>query len=104
MEAAQALERTYTTNNCFNWDGDSCDADADTATGLLGILQRAPKDALAGDQFYDISLSAVARSTFTLRAVPTAGNAMDGDACGTYTLTNTGVQGAGGSVADCWQR
>ncbi len=104
MEAAQILERTYTTNNCYNWDGDSCDANAATATGLLGALQRSPKNSAAGAQFYDISLSAIARSTFTLQAAPTAGNAMAGDTCGTFTITNAGVQGAGGSVAECWQR
>lgn len=104
MEAAQVLERTYTANNCYNWGGAACDADAATATGLLGTLQRSPKNSTAGKQFYDISLSAIARSTFTLQAVPKSGNAMASDSCGTYTINNAGVQGAGGSIAECWQR
>lgn len=106
MEAAQLLERTYTSNNCYNFKTSSsdCTASAAEATTQLGGLRQSPKDAAAGSQSYDISLSAVASSTFALQAVPRAGGNMDGDACGTFTLTNTGVQGSGGSHANCWQK
>jgi len=105
LEVAQHLERSYTTNNCYNWGGAACTANAATVTGLLpASLQRAPKDAAVNAQLYDISLSAVTRSTFTLQAVPKAGNAMAGDACGTYTIDNRGVQGTSGTVAACWDR
>ena len=55
-----------------------------------------------GTAQYNISLLAVADATFTLQAVPTG--SMTGDACGVLTLTNTGLQGAGGNVAECWNR
>ena len=106
MEAAQFLERTYSTNNCYNFktSTSTCVATAAEATAQLGALQRAPKSAADGAQDYTISLSAVARSSFTLQAAPRAGGPMAGDACGTYTLNNTGTQGSGGTVAACWQR
>ena len=106
MEAAQLLERTYSTNNCYNFNTatSACDASPAVATAQLGALRFAPKSAAAGAQDYDISLSAVVRSSFTLQAAPRAGGPMVGDACGTYTLNNTGTQGSGGTLAACWQR
>lgn len=90
-ENAQFMEQFYTENNRYdqNLGGNAV---------VLPIAQ-APRTGVAQ---YNISLQAAANATFTLQAVPVG--TMAGDACGTYTLTNTGVQGAGGTVANCWNR
>ena len=90
-ENAQFMEQFYTENSRY-----------DQTVGGVGIvlpILQAPRTGVAQ---YNISLQAVTNATFTLQAVPVG--TMAGDACGTYTLTNTGVQGAGGTVADCWNR
>jgi len=82
-ENAQLMERFYTQNNQY--------------TGAILSITQSPK---TGTAQYNLSLQAVANNTFTLQAVPTG--SMTGDSCGTLTLTNTGVQEADGSVAECW--
>ncbi len=57
-------------------------------------------ESVAGNSVYLIQLAAGAStSEFTLQAVPQNTQAAD-SYCGTFTLTNTGAQGASGS--DCW--
>ena len=90
-ENAQFMEQFYTENNQYA-------ATIGGAAVTIPFLQ-SPK---TGAVQYTISLQNVNNVTFTLQAVP-AGT-MVGDACGTYTLTNTGVQGAGGTIAECWNR
>lgn len=82
-ENAQLLERFYTQNSQY--------------TGAILSITQSPK---TGAAQYNISLQAVANNTFTLQAIPTG--SMAGDVCGTLTLTNTGVHGAGGGVTECW--
>lgn len=100
QEDAQFMERFYTENNQYDATV-GADAIANTADDVAVVLPviQSPRTGVAK---YNISLLAVADNTFTLQAIP-AGS-MVGDACGTYTLTNTGVQGSGGVVADCWNR
>jgi len=111
LETAGILERNYSANGCYWRTNGTCGT---ARTGLLctsavaGDISlpfcQSPK-ADTGNTIaakYNISFSALTAQSFTLQAVPTG--SMTGDACGTLTLTNTGVQGAGGSVADCWQR
>ncbi len=91
-ENAQFMERFYTENNRY---------DQNIAGNAVAIpMTQSPR---SGAAQYTISLQ-VANSTFTLRAIPNAGSSMAGDACGTLTLTHTGQQGAGGSIAECWNR
>lgn len=106
LEAAQVLERVYTANNCYNWKNatSTCVATTAEATTQLGALGFVPKGATSGSEDYTVTLSAITANSFTLQAAPRAGGRMAGDACGTYTLTNTGVQGSGGTAANCWQR
>lgn len=100
MENVQFLERNFTTAN--RYDETSGGATIDDAS-----LPRTQSPE-TGTARYDITVNmgAAPAQTFTLSATPTG--TMSGDACGTYTLTNTGVQGAGvttGSVlAQCWGR
>jgi type IV pilus assembly protein PilE len=105
MEAAQLLERNYTTNNCYHRSDGACGTartsnvcDTGTAGDVsLAGLCVAPKE---GTSRYNISFSSILSQSFTLQAVPIGTDAL----CGTLTLTNTGVKGEGGtgSVADCW--
>ena len=82
-ENAQFMERFYTQNSQY--------------TGAILSITQSPR---TGTVQYNISLQAAANNTFTLQAIPSG--SMAGDVCGTLTLTNTGVQGASGSVAEWW--
>lgn len=97
METAGWLERFYTTNGRYN--------NADDSLPQLPF-PRVPKGAAVGAQRFDITVNVPAGGqSYTLSAAPV--NAQAGDACGTLTLTNTGVMGvtgAGATVAECWQR
>jgi type IV pilus assembly protein PilE len=105
-ENAQFMERFYTQNNQYiasvGNDGIANGGGGDDVSVALPIRQspRRPDPDVVVQ--YNISLAVVTDDTFTLQAVPTG--IMAGDPCGTLTLTNTGVQGAGGNVADCWNR
>lgn len=101
LENAQFFERNFTTSN--RYDQTSGGATIDNTS--LPKTQ-SPE---AGTARYSISVTmgAAPAQTFTLSATPTG--TMTGDACGIYTLTNTGVQGAanattGSIVAQCWGR
>ena len=92
-ESAQFMEQFYTENNRYDQDL------AGNAAALPAALSQSPK---TGAAQYNITLQAVANATFTLQAVPVG--SMAGDVCGTLTLPNTVLQGAGGDVAACWNR
>lgn len=101
MEDAQFLERNFTTSNRYDLTSSGT---AITSASLPRI--QSPEN---GSAKYDITvgMASAPAQTFTLSATPTG--SMSGDACGTYTLTNTGVQGAasatsGTVVANCWNR
>jgi type IV pilus assembly protein PilE len=51
-------------------------------------------------RIYQIDITAAGVNTFAIAAVPQAAQA--GDSCGTLTLNQAGVKGAGGTVSDCW--
>lgn len=90
-ENAQFMERFYTENTRY-----------DVTPGGVAVALPFVQSPRTGAIQYNITLQAVANASFTLQAVP-AGS-MAGDVCGTLTLTNTGVQGAGGTIANCWNR
>lgn len=98
LENAQFLERNYTTANRY----DQTSTGAVINSAALPRTQSPPNGAAR----YNISFAATAAQSFTLQAVP-AGT-MAGDACATFTLTNTGAQGLSGSptlsVGECWGR
>lgn len=107
MEAAQLLERNYTTNNCYHRIDSECSTarasndcvgDLDAGEFSLDGLCFAPKE---GTAKYDISFTSILANSFTLQAVPIG----DDDLCGTLTLTNTGEKGESGDaddISDCW--
>lgn len=99
LENAQFLERNFTTANRY---------DQTSAGGAIGNSQLPRQQSpVNGAAKYNITVAmgAAPAQTFTLSAAPTG--SMTGDTCGTFTLTNTGVQGAGGQtnnsfVGGCW--
>ena len=98
VEAAQRMERFYTEN--FRYDQDRNGA----AFVLPVALTVAPRGSLAGSQYYDITLTNLTQTTFTLNAAPTGAQSSD-TGCGTLSLTNVGVKTVSGSkpVAECWR-
>lgn len=112
LDAANALERNYTTNGCYNRTSvANCQAQAGAAPAVPAVAPAEGKASYAVT--VDFSGSATGQ-TYTLTATPcgTAGTCPVGsdaftDAeCGNLTLTQAGVRGitGTGTVAACWQR
>lgn len=115
LDAAGFLERSFTTNGCYNRASvANCQAQAGAALTLPAQLTRAPNEGRAS---YIVTVSFADSATgqaYTLTATPcaTAGTCPAGsdpfaDAqCGSLTLTQAGTRAitGSGSVADCWQR
>jgi type IV pilus assembly protein PilE len=94
VTTAQMMER-YSTEN----------AAAGYSTATLGTVSGPTVVAkpTSDNGYYQISLSNLAATTFTLLAAPQGGQSSDG--CGTFTLDQNGVRGvSGGTLAttDCW--
>lgn len=100
LQDAQFMERFLTENDRYDLQRDGA-----TPVALPNTISPA---ATTGTQvMYNITLAAVNRNSYTLQAVPVAGNAMDGDVCGTYTIDNLGVKGNSNnsrSTVDCWSK
>ena len=95
-EAAQFMERYFSDNGSY---ADSVGANP-TLPAAISVVPRG-----SADVYYNISFSGTnTATTFTLQAVPV--NSMANDACGTFTLTNTGQRAVSGSkpLAECWQQ
>jgi len=113
VEAAQFLERNYTVAGCYDFaDIASCLSRAGSATVRPSTLLRAPSE---GRQSYAVGWTfGDDGQSYTLTAKPCgaagancpagADTAFADPACGALTLTQTGLRGAGGSIAACWQR
>ena len=101
-ENAQFMERLYSKNNQYDASV-GADGRVNTPDDVAVVLPNT-RSPTTGTAQYNISLQVVAdtNNTFVLQAVPTG--TMAGDTCGTLTLSNTGLQGAGGNVASCWNR
>lgn len=101
LENAQFLERNYTTANRY----DETSGGAAVGNGSLP-KQQSPENGAARYNL-TVAMGAAPAQTFTLSATPTG--VMAGDACGVFTYTNTGLQGAAGVTAgaivdECWGR
>lgn len=97
--AAQWMERNFSDTARYD------QTPSGAATALPADLTTVPSGASGSRRYYDISINAVSQTTYTLHATPV--ESMAGDACGTFTLTHTGVRGLSGNskpVADCWRR
>ena len=82
LNLATLMEHYYTENNSYS---------GATPTGVGGSNS-------SPEGFYTISISSLTATSYTLSAAPTAGGPQVGDACGTFTLTNTNIR----STAACW--
>ena len=82
MEQSQALERFYTKNGTY------------VAAPVAG-----------SNDWYKVALVSDA-TTFTLTATPVPDSMMNGDKCGNFQITNTGLRtnSTGLSNKDCWGR
>lgn len=89
VEAAQFMERWYTTNNRY-----------DNIGALPAALSQSPRGG-AGTVRYNIRPTVLAQNSFTLTAIPVA---VDTE-CGNFTLTQTGQRGHTGTLplASCWR-
>ena len=109
VEAAQFMQRFYAANDSFLKDR----ADHDVIDQMPANLKQSPAD---GTKLYDLAIplgpSPLTNAmSFTLHMVPVAGGTMGNDACGTFTLTSTGVRGVlvgsvpnTGTLRDsCWK-
>lgn len=101
---ASALERYYSNNNSY------CGAAGGTlATCPTGAptIYAATVPSGGGTAYYNLRITALTQTTYTLQAQRTG--AMASDKCGTLTLASTGEQGitgatAGTTVAQCWKK
>lgn len=96
VEAGQFMERNF--SNSGRYDKDATGADVVLPPGVT----KAPRGSEAS--YYTIAFSgAVGSDTFTIQAVPV--NSMDGDDCGTFSLTQSGVRSVSGTRAlnECWR-
>lgn len=99
LEAAQFMERSFTTNNCYHRNDAACTTAAANLVLPAGLTQ-SPK---TGTAKYNIGFAAQASQNYTLSATPTVGGPMASDVCAALTLDNAGVRGQGGStVEECW--
>lgn len=97
-EFAQWMERNYTTCLKYNKTGVSCTTDVTTASFTSSC-----KTELAN--YYDFSFAsspALSANEYVLQAVPKSGSPQAADSCGTLTLNQSGVKGAG--ATDCWRK
>ena len=106
VQAAQFMQRFYAANDSFARDR----ANNDVIGQMPANLLQSPGDSA---KLYDLGIppDTLSASSFELRMIPVAGGAMGNDACGTFTLTATGVRGVrvGDAVGDtglrdsCWR-
>ncbi|MEN9438338.1 MAG: hypothetical protein RIR09_2993 [Pseudomonadota bacterium] len=107
MQAAQYMQR-------FNAANDRYDVDRN-GTGVWDVippaLRRAPAD---GTALYEISdqgaanASTAAATTFTLIMRPIAGQRMENDDCGAYSVTQSGIKSISNNptttrISTCWR-
>lgn len=86
LNLAAHMESYYTENNSYT---------GATSPAVLGLPATSNKDN------YNLSVSALTATTYTLSATPIAGTPQaDDTTCGTLTLTNTNIRGPS---ANCWQ-
>lgn len=97
--AAQWMERNFSDSARYDR------LPSGAAIALPTNMATVPEGSAATNKYYDVTISAVGQTTYTLQAAPI--NSMSGDACGSFTLTQTGAKGLSGnskSVQECWRR
>lgn len=113
-QGAQFMERSYTSNGCYNYAAQAdCQSQSGTALALPASLASAPNG--GGAFTYAITLAAQGQG-FTLSATPCgdgsgctapgSNTAFTDAGCDVLTLDNTGAKTASGTLGSvtCWQR
>ncbi len=87
--AAGQMERYFTEQGTY-------------ATATLGSTSTSVYPSTSQNGYYNLSLTNLTATSYTLNAAPTGVQA--DDPCGSYTYTDQGVKGVTGSpgVANCW--
>lgn len=110
LEAGQWMERFYTDNNCYS----NAKSGAGVICGGTAVVLPFTKAPIDGaTKYYDITLSDLTATTFTLSAVPITGTGQDKDKCGgitgaTLTLNQANRKGVSGTtdqakIGECWR-
>ncbi|WP_421866885.1 type IV pilin protein [Motiliproteus sp.] len=96
---AGAMERHFTVNSSYCGAGTTATASCGASSGGDPTIfpTEAPLDGT--DKYYDLDISVVSDTSFTLTATPK--NAQTGDTCGTLSIQHTGARNQTGS-GDCW--
>jgi type IV pilus assembly protein PilE len=97
MQAAQFMQRFYTANDQYVNDR----AGNNISTQMPSNLMQSPAD---GPQIYALTINATV-SAYTLTMAPLSSSTLASDACGSFTLTSTGVRGVTGTQSRdiCWK-
>ncbi|MEQ1622415.1 MAG: type IV pilin protein [Methylococcales bacterium] len=105
---SNAMERQFTVNNSYCDAGgtggaQTCGSTGVNDTGTPSVFTIPPETT----SFYDVTISSVTASSYTLSATPVSGGSQANDKCGTLTLTHLGVKNVtsaatGITAADCW--
>lgn len=97
LQAAQFMQRFYAANDQYANDRSG----NGVSDQMPSNLKRAPAD---GPQAYALTVEATT-TAYTLTMAPLTGGALAGDACGSFTLTSTGVRGVTGTKTrdECWK-
>lgn len=94
---ANAMERRYTETNSYVGGAGSTATPANTGTPRIFTI---PSETT---QYYNVTITAAAESSYTLRAEPTGAQA--NDKCGKLTITQTGYKDVADGTAtrsECW--
>lgn len=107
LSLAGALERHFTETNSYCDAGTTAVGGCGAGTGDSGaptiFVTQVPVD--GGTKYYDLTISAVTGTTFTVTATRTG--SMASDACGDFTYDNAGNQNvvnATKTPAECWRQ
>lgn len=95
------LERFYSERSPSTYVGAALGTDPNDI-----FADYAPIDGPAANKTYTLSITSQSASGYTIKAIPTGGQATD--VCGTLTLTSLGVKGVEGASSgqtwsDCWE-
>lgn len=98
-DVAQRLQRCHTANGRYQLA-------TNPQCGVVTQLNTGPGIATTPQGLYNVTLTTLTATTYTLTATPVAGKKQAADAkCATFSLTHTGARTATGTQSDtCWAK
>ncbi len=101
LQAAQWMERLYTTSNCYD---NPCGSG--TAPTLSSTVAASPSGCSGSGCYYNITVAAIGQNNFTLNATPATTDQAN-DRCKTLIVDNTGAKSVSSTAtlpaSDCWR-